>query len=298
MPRKRIKTKTESANFGLQGAVNNSREHVKLGKPVDVGPAGECLGFESRPNYEARHSSEKEEFGYNSMFEVGSSSKDCGSHGLDTDGFKLKDSGHPVKGLMDMEKNSLELLGTDAPALKSTALELRSTASSWVVADKVCRSSRLGLIDVPLKVRLFPIPSPIFSCFQLERAGIAAWLLGLAGGVVIGVGARIEIGRVMGLVGEVVCGGWNIGVGLGFDDGGCRGDVTRIWVEGQCLERGGSSLQLSQREDAWAIVDQSDEEILEVTLLCMVSGLLEEGKTKAVDPSKWVMDRMKNLANL
>ncbi len=158
VPRERIKTKTEFVNCGLQGSVSNSREHVKLDKPVDVGSSGECLGFESRPNYVARPSSEKEDFEYSLVFEVGSYSKDCGPHGLDVGGFKLKESGHLVKGLTDQEKNSLELLGTDAPALelKSTALELRSMASSlvvWVVVNVVCRSSRLGHADIPLKVR-------------------------------------------------------------------------------------------------------------------------------------------------
>ncbi len=43
-----------------------------------------------------------------------------------------------------------------------------------------------------------------------------AWLLGLAGGAVTRFGARVEIGRVMGLGGEVVCGGRNDGVGLGL----------------------------------------------------------------------------------
>ena len=75
------------------------------------------------------------------------------------------------------------------------------------------RRSTQGTILIPILV-----PIPIFSCFQLERAGIAAWLLGLAGGAVTRFGARVEIGRVMGLGGEVVCGG--------------RNDVTRIGVEG------------------------------------------------------------------
>ena len=62
------------------------------------------------------------------------------------------------------------------------------------------------------------------------------------------------------------------------------------------MERGRSSSQSPQREDAWAIVDQSGEEILEVTPLCMVSGLLDEGKNKAVDSFEWVMDRMKKFS--
>jgi hypothetical protein len=113
-----------------------------------------------------------------------------------------------------------------------------------------------------------------------------------------GCGAWVESGKGMGLGGEVVCGGRNVGVGLGVAEGGGSGAVTRLKVEGQNLEGGGASPQSPQRVDAWAIVDQSGDEILEVTPLCMVSGLLEEGKKKTVDPSKWVMDRMKNLANL
>jgi hypothetical protein len=73
------------------------------------------------------------------------------------------------------------------------------------------RHSTQGTIPIPI-----PVPIPIFSCFQLERAGIVAWLLGLAGGAVTRFGARVEIGRVMGLGGEVVCGGRNDGVGLGL----------------------------------------------------------------------------------
>jgi hypothetical protein len=99
VPREPIKTKSELVNFGLQGSVNTSGEHVELGKPMDVGSSGECLGFESRPNYEAGPSSEKGDFGHNFVFEVGSSSghKECGPHGLDTGGLNLKESGHPLK---------------------------------------------------------------------------------------------------------------------------------------------------------------------------------------------------------
>jgi hypothetical protein len=73
---------------------------------------------------------------------------------------------------------------------------------------------------------------------------------------------------------------------VGFDEGGCSGGASR-------LVRGGS---VPKSEAAWAMVAQGGEEILEVTPLCMVSGLLEEGKTKAVDPSEWVMDRMKKFS--
>jgi hypothetical protein len=48
--------------------------------------------------------------------------------------------------------------------------------------------------------------------------------------------------------------------------------------------------------DAWAIMDHSGDEILEVSPLCMVSGLLEEGKNTTVDRSEWVMDRMKKFS--
>ena len=62
------------------------------------------------------------------------------------------------------------------------------------------------------------------------------------------------------------------------------------------MEGGGASPQSPQRVDAWAIVDHSDDEILEVSPLCMVSGLLEEGKNTTVDPSEWVMDWMKKFS--
>ncbi len=85
-------------------------------------------------------------------------------------------------------------------------------------------------------------------------------------------------------------------MGLGVDEGGCGGAVTWIDVEGQNLEGGGASPQSPERVDDWAIVDHSGDEILEVSPLCMVSRLLEESKNKTVDPSEWVMDRMKKFS--
>uniref|UniRef100_A0A2N9EXD0 Reverse transcriptase domain-containing protein n=1 Tax=Fagus sylvatica TaxID=28930 RepID=A0A2N9EXD0_FAGSY len=77
--------------------------------------------------------------------------------------------------------------------------------------------------------------------------------------------------------------------------GGCGGAVTRIDIEGQYWEGGGASPQSPKRVDAWATVDHSGEEILEVSPLCMVSGLLEVGKNTTMDPSEWVMDRIKKF---
>uniref|UniRef100_A0A2N9I908 Reverse transcriptase domain-containing protein n=1 Tax=Fagus sylvatica TaxID=28930 RepID=A0A2N9I908_FAGSY len=245
-----------------------------------------------------------EDFGLQSVFEVGSSSgyKECGPHGLDldgsqmmdgsqmdsdgsqmmdSDGSQIMDSGYPLfENGAKKEENSLELLGT-AASLKSTALELKSTASplvEWVEAERGCRRSRWGLARVNLNACLFTIPVPVsipfFSCFQLEREGIEDWLVGLDGGTMTG------------------CGAWVESVGWG----GCGGAVTRIDVEGQYLEGGGASPQSPQRVDAWAIMDHSGDEILEVSPLCMVSGLLEEGKNTTVDRSEWVMDRMKKFS--
>ena len=183
------------------------------------------------------------DFGLESVFEVGSSSgyKECGPYGLDldgsqmmdSDGSQIMDSGHPLfEDGATKEENSLELLGT-AASLKRTPLELRSTASplvEWVEADGGCRRSRWGLAGVNFKVRLFtiplPVPIPFFSCFQLEREGIEDWLVGLDGGTVTGCGAWVESGMGMGLGGKVICGGRNVGVGLGIDKGGCGGAVT------------------------------------------------------------------------
>jgi hypothetical protein len=204
-----------------------------------------------------------EDFGLQSVFEVGSSSgyKECGPHGLDldgsqmmdSDGSQIMDSGYPLfENGAKKEENSLELLGT-AASLKSTALELKSTASplvEWVEAERGCRRSRWGLARVNLNACLFTIPVPVsipfFSCFQLEREGIEDWLVGLDGGTMTGCGAWVESGMGMGLGGEVVYGGRNVGVGLGIDEGGCGGAVTRIDVEGQCLEGGGASPQSPQ----------------------------------------------------
>ena len=44
------------------------------------------------------------------------------------------------------------------------------------------------------------------------------------------------------------------------------------------------------------MVDHGGDEILEVTPLRMVSGLIEEGKNQTLDPSEWVMDRMKKFS--
>ncbi|GMY32258.1 hypothetical protein FCV25MIE_27500 [Fagus crenata] len=277
VPREPIKNKTEFA--GIQ----NNR-----GKPVDVGLVGECLGFGSRPTYEVGVLCDSEDFGLEFVFEVGSSSgyKECGPYGLDldgsqmmdsdgsqirdSDGSQIMDSGHPLfEDGATKGENSLELLGT-AASLKSTALEIRSTASplvEWVEADGGCRRSRWGLAGVNLKVSLFtiplPVPIPFFSSFLLEREGIEDWLVGLDGGTVIGCGAWVESGMGTGLGGEVVYGGRNVGMGLGIDEGGCGGAVTRIDVEGQYWEGGGASPQSPQRVDAWAIVDHSGDEILE-----------------------------------
>jgi hypothetical protein len=176
VPREPVQTKTELVNVGLQNSVNNSGNYVELGKPVDVGSLGEGLGFESQPTYEAGAFSEKKQFGFESVFKVGSSSgyKECGPHGSDTDGFQIEASGHPhpLKDGLTKDENSLELLSTTA-SLKSTALELRSTASprvEWVDVDMGCRSSRWGLAGVTFKVRLLtiplPVPSPFFSFFS------------------------------------------------------------------------------------------------------------------------------------
>ncbi|GMY21577.1 65-kDa microtubule-associated protein 1 [Fagus crenata] len=293
VPRGPIKNKTE-----FDGLQNNR------GKPVDVGLVGECLGHGSRPTYEVGMLCDTEDFGLESLFEVGSSSgyKECGPHGLDldgslmmdSDGSQIMDSGHPLSedGATKGE-NSLELIGT-AASLQSMALEIRSMASplvEWVEADRGCRRSRWGLAGVNFKVSLctipLPVPIPFFSSFLLEREGIEDWLVGLDGGAVIGCGAWVESGMGTGLGGEVVCGGRNVGMGLGIDEGGDGGAVTRIDVEGQYWEWGGASPQSPQRVDAWAIVDHSGDEILEVSPLCMVSGLLEEGKNTTVDPSEW-----------
>ena len=153
------------------------------GKPVDVGLVGECMGFGSRPTYEAGVFWDTEDFGLESVFEVGSSSgyKECGPYGLDldgsqmmdSDGSQIMDSGHPLfEDGATKEENSLELLGT-AASLKRTPLELRSTASplvEWVEADGGCRRSRWGLAGVNFKVRLFtillPVPIPFFFLFS------------------------------------------------------------------------------------------------------------------------------------
>ncbi len=217
-------------------------------------------------------------------------------------GSQIMDLGHPLSedGATKGE-NSLECLGTVA-SLQSMALKIRSTASplvEWVEADGGCRRLRWGLAGANFKVRLFtiplPIPIPFFSSFLLERDGIEDWLVGLDGGAVIGCGAWVESGMGTGLGGEVVCGGQNIGMGLGIDEGGCGGALTRIDIEGQYWEGGGASPQSPQRVDAWATVDHSGEEILEVSPLCMVSGLLEVGKNTTMDPSEWVMDRIKKF---
>ena len=47
VPREPIKNKTEFVNAEIQNSVSNR------GKPVDVGLVGECMGFGSRPTYEA-----------------------------------------------------------------------------------------------------------------------------------------------------------------------------------------------------------------------------------------------------
>jgi hypothetical protein len=287
-------TKSKSEKGGPQELVHN----------FAGGSSVAGLGLESQPNFEVG-------FGLNSVFEVGSSSGHKPYGHLKTGGSHLNNPEPQVEERL-IEEKSLELLGTAAPALVHRGRPAHRV--EWGGVDAFCRWSRWGLAGVPLKVRILPIP--IFSCFQFERVGIVARLLGLVDGAVTGVvtggGARVEVGLVggavkgygdrgefggvMGLTREIISGGWDVGECLGVAEGGCNGGLTGIGVEEQYLEWGGSLPQSPQREDACAIVTQSGEEILEVTPLRMVSGLLEEGKNKAVDPSEWVMDRMKKFS--
>jgi hypothetical protein len=197
------------SNFGLQGLMSKDREPVNLGLAVDMEV--------SRANYEERPSREMRGFGYNSTFEVGSSSsgykEDHGLQGMldgpEVDGFNLKEPGgfklkepgqHLKNGSTGHDKSSMEL--TAAPALEHGGVlsPVSGSRVDWVTGDAICRSTRWRFAEAPIKVRLYTVP--FFSCF-LDKEGLVEQLLGLTGRVVTSVGARDEFMGVTGLAIEI-----------------------------------------------------------------------------------------------
>ncbi len=137
MPRVRNNAEVVSSEIGLHGLVKTSSEPLKLGLEVEVGSPNVCLGLESRANYEEGASGAILGFGYNSTFEVGSSSggnKEPGPHskidGLEAVGFDPQELSYQAKvgsTEINQDTRSLELLGTANPAM-----EHRSMASPQV----------------------------------------------------------------------------------------------------------------------------------------------------------------------
>jgi hypothetical protein len=88
----------------------------------------------------------------------------------------------------------------------------------------------------------------------------------------------------MGLKDGFDCGVWeDDGEDLGLAEGESRAGERSVVIAGWGSDWDGL---VTQREEAWAMVDHGGDDILEVTPLRMVSSLIEEGKQKTMDPSE------------
>ena len=294
MPRVRTHIEAVSPENGPTELINSGSENLKLGLAREVGSPKACLGFEAWP-------SDPLGFAFNSTFEVGSSSGANTMPGPHDKLNELKGDGLDPKGLgyqvevgstsIDHALSADEILGSG-----DTLMVHRSTVASrldWESVDVILRASWCEFSDVPIKVHFLTaliFPSLLFSC-HFKREGFGVRLLGLYGD-----DSRVESGGALGLKAGADCGAWeDDGEKLVFDGGeSCVGEKSLV-IGGWRSEWDGSG---PQREEEWAKVDHGGDDTLDVTPIRMVSGLIEEGKKKIRHPSDWVMEQMKNLANL
>ena len=228
VPRVRPNVEAISSEIGPIELVTSGTEPSKLGL---VGSPNTCLGIKARASYE-----EVLGFGYNSTFEVGSSSGANNAPGphvyldeLEGDGYDPQGLGYQDKGGsmgLSQAARSNESLGSD-----DTVMVHRSTAApwlDWVSGDGIFLVSWWGHFDVSIKVHVFPVlilSSFLFSCFHFKREGFGARFLGMPSD-----GPWIEIGGAMGLKDGADCGAWeDDGEDLGFDEGeSCGGERSLV----------------------------------------------------------------------
>ncbi|GMY17717.1 hypothetical protein FCV25MIE_12956 [Fagus crenata] len=223
VPRVRPNAEAISSEIGPIELVTSGSEPSKLGL---VGSPNTCLGIEARASYE-----ELLGFGYNSTFEVGSSSGANNAPGphvyldeLEGDGYDPQGLGYQDKGGstgLSQAARSNESLGSD-----DTMMVHRSTAAprlDWVSGDGIFLVSRWGHFDVSIK-------------------GFGARLLGMPSD-----GPWIEIGGAMGLKDGADCGAWeDDGEDLGFDEGESCGGERSLVIGGWRSDWDGS---VPQREE-------------------------------------------------